>query len=159
MIDSRMHSEPSCPELPGPMRVARISLSIAYAVTVLAAAVTACPALAEYPDKPVKVIVPYQPGGATDLVARLVAQKLSEEFKQSVVVENRPGAGGMTGESTVAKAAPDGYTVLINATGVVLNASPYRKPLYDPKELQPVAQLMNVTIRHRDEPSSADPSY
>jgi tripartite-type tricarboxylate transporter receptor subunit TctC len=99
-------------------------------------------AFADYPDRPIKVIVPYQPGGATDLIARLVAQKVSDDLRQPVVVENRPGAGGMIGESTVAKAPADGYTVLVDATGVALNPSLYRKPAYDPAELQPVAQLM-----------------
>jgi len=106
-------------------------------------AITTSPfALAAYPERPVRILVPYQPGGATDFVARLVAQKLSEEFKQPFVVENRPGAGGMIAVSAVAKAAPDGYTILIDAPGVVLNPSLYRKVSYDPKELQPVAQLM-----------------
>jgi tripartite-type tricarboxylate transporter receptor subunit TctC len=99
-------------------------------------------ASAEYPERPVKIVVPYAPGGATDLVARLVAQKIADELKQSFVVENRPGAGGMIGESTVARSVPDGYTVLIDATGVVLNPSLYRRPAYTPNDLLPVAQLM-----------------
>src|SRR5665213_397741 len=99
-------------------------------------------AAADYPERPIKVIVPYQAGGATDFVARLVAQKVSERLKQPVIVENRPGAGGTIGEVIVARSAPDGYTVLVDATGVVLNPNLYRKSAYDPNDLQPVAQLM-----------------
>lgn len=115
---------------------------IAGAAIVLAASTTSLPAIAEYPERTVKILVPYQVGGATDLVARLVAQKLSEEFKQPVIVENRPGAGGMIAVTAVARATPDGYTILVDAPGVVLNPSLYRKVSYDPKDLQPVAQLM-----------------
>lgn len=115
---------------------------IAVAAVVLAAATTPLRAIAEYPDRPVKILVPYQAGGVTDFVARLVAQKLAEEFKQPVIVENRPGAGGMIAVTAVARAAPDGYTILVDAPGVVLNPSLYRKISYDPKDLQPVAQLM-----------------
>jgi tripartite-type tricarboxylate transporter receptor subunit TctC len=114
---------------------------IAGAAVVLAAA-TPLPAIADYPERTVRILVPYQAGGATDLVARLVAQKLTEEFKQAVIVENRPGAGGMIAVTAVARAMPDGYTILVDAPGVVLNPSLYRKVSYDPKDLQPVAQLM-----------------
>jgi tripartite-type tricarboxylate transporter receptor subunit TctC len=114
---------------------------IAGAAVVLAAA-TPLPAIADYPERTVRILVPYQAGGATDLVARLVAQKLTEEFKQAVIVENRPGAGGMIAVTAVARAIPDGYTILVDAPGVVLNPSLYRKVSYDPKDLQPVAQLM-----------------
>jgi tripartite-type tricarboxylate transporter receptor subunit TctC len=116
--------------------------ALAGAALVIATITTAPPARAAYPERPVKVLVPYQAGGATDLVARLVAQKLTEEFKQAFIVENRPGAGGMIAVSAVAKAAPDGYTILIDAPGIVLNPSLYRKVLYETKDLQPVAQLM-----------------
>src|SRR5918912_3717682 len=70
-----------------------------------------------YPVKPVRVIVPFPPGGANDIVARLVLPKLSEQMGQSFVIENRSGAGGTTGSALVAKSPPDGYTLLIQTVG------------------------------------------
>src|SRR5689334_11541337 len=87
-------------------------------------------ASAQYPTRPIRLIVPFPPAGATDIVGRIVAQKLSERLGQAVVVENRPGAGGTLGSDLVAKAAPDGYTILIATTsthsiGPVLQKLPY----------------------------------
>lgn len=124
---------------------------IATAAVVLAAAQTPLPAFAEYPERPVKMLVGYQAGGATDILARLLAQKLTEEFKRPFIVENRTGAAGMIAVSAVAHAPPDGYTILVDAPGIVLNPSLYHKISYDPKDLQPVAQLMStpfVIITH-----------
>ena len=121
---------------------ANVGRSIVVALCALLMLALASAARAEYPDRPIKMIVPYQAGGATDFVARMVAQNISIQLKQPVIVENRPGAGGTIGESLVARSAPDGYTVLIDATGVVMNPSLYQKSAYDPTDLQPVAQLM-----------------
>jgi tripartite-type tricarboxylate transporter receptor subunit TctC len=117
---------------------------IVGAAAVIAAATMSLPAIAEYPERPVKIVVPYQAGGATDILARLLAQKLSEEFKRSFIVENKTGAAGMIGVTAVATAPADGYTILVDAPGVVLNPSLYRKISYDPKDLQPVAKLIEV---------------
>ena len=84
-----------------------------------------------YPDKPVHVIVPFTPGSATDVVARTVAQALSIRLGQPFVVENRPGAGGMIGAGIVAKAAPDGYTLLVHSSGHTVNPSIYPTLTYD----------------------------
>jgi tripartite-type tricarboxylate transporter receptor subunit TctC len=84
-----------------------------------------------FPDKPVHFIVPYAPGGPTDIIARLFSQKMTELWKQPVVVENRPGAAGNVGTAQVAKSKPDGYTVLINTSSVAVNTSLYANPGYN----------------------------
>src|SRR5689334_24434418 len=86
-----------------------------------------------YPDRPVRLLVGYPPGGGTDLVARLVAQPLSEKWKQPVVVENRPGANAIIATEAVVKAKPDGYTLLMAyATELALNPATHKKLPYDP---------------------------
>jgi tripartite-type tricarboxylate transporter receptor subunit TctC len=88
-----------------------------------------------YPSKPVHLIVPFPPGGPTDIVGRLVAQKLSEGIGQPVVVENRPGAGGTVGSTVVAKSAPDGYTLPYGSTSTLAIApSLYKNISYDPRK-------------------------
>jgi tripartite-type tricarboxylate transporter receptor subunit TctC len=84
-----------------------------------------------YPSKPVKIIVPFTAGSATDILARTYGQKLSEIWKQPVVVENHPGAGGTIGAGLVAKAAPDGYTLLVHSAAQAYNASIYASLPYD----------------------------
>jgi len=98
---------------------------------------------ADYPDHLIRILVPIPPGGAPDLVARLLAQGLSEAFGQSVAVENRPGANGNLAAEAVAKAAPDGYTLLSGAdSGIVINPHVYRKLDFDPlRDLMPVASI------------------
>jgi len=96
----------------------------------------------EYPAKPVHVVVPYAAGGNADIFGRTLAQKLGEATKQSFIVENRPGANGGIGADFVAKAPPDGYTLLVTANGpIVVNPVLYAKVPYDPlKDFAPVAQ-------------------
>jgi tripartite-type tricarboxylate transporter receptor subunit TctC len=95
-----------------------------------------------YPDRPVKMIVPFAPGGATDIIARTVGQKLSERVGQPVVIENKPGAGTTVGNAEVAKAKPDGYTLLFAPTPFVISQVVYPTLPYDPrKDFAPVALL------------------
>jgi tripartite-type tricarboxylate transporter receptor subunit TctC len=105
-----------------------------------------------YPAKPVRVVVPFAAGGPTDLVARVVAAKLSEKWGQQVYVENVVGASGNIGTRAVARAAPDGYTVLVTTSGFVVNPSLYAAKPYDPiAEFAPItipAQAPNVLIVH-----------
>jgi tripartite-type tricarboxylate transporter receptor subunit TctC len=96
-----------------------------------------------YPSKPIRMVVPYVAGGAADITARVVGQKMSESMGVPVLIDNRAGANGNIGTDMVAKAAPDGYTVLLVASGpIVVNPSLYGKLPYDPvKDLAPVSQI------------------
>src|SRR5580765_1549031 len=95
-----------------------------------------------YPARPVRLIVPFPPGGATDIVGRLVAGKMQEVWRQTVVVENKPGAGTVVGTEAVAKAAPDGYTLGVVVTAHVINPSLRASLPYDTlKHLVPVTQV------------------
>jgi tripartite-type tricarboxylate transporter receptor subunit TctC len=94
---------------------------------------------ASYPNRPVRIIVPFAAGGPPDVISRIVGQKLSERWGQQVYVENHPGAGGNTGTATAARAAPDGYTLYMMSTGFMVNPSLYAKVPYDPiKDFVPV---------------------
>jgi tripartite-type tricarboxylate transporter receptor subunit TctC len=96
----------------------------------------------DYPNRPIRLVVPFPPGGATDILGRLVAERLSAEYKQAVVVENRPGASGHLGAQQVAKAPGDGYTLLAGTIGIHAAYASYRKLGYDPAaELQPIMIL------------------
>jgi tripartite-type tricarboxylate transporter receptor subunit TctC len=86
-----------------------------------------------YPDKPIHVIVPFTPGSATDVVIRAVAQAMSKSMGQSVVVDNKTGAGGTIGAAQVAKSAPDGYTLLANSSAHTVNPSIYPSPTTPPR--------------------------
>ena len=99
-----------------------------------------------YPSKPIRLMVPFPPGGSTDIVARIVAQKLGAQLGQSLVIENRGGAGGTLGTAQVAKAAPDGYSLVVGTTSThVVAPSVYQKLEYDPvKDFAPIS-LIAVT--------------
>ncbi len=126
---------------------------------VLALAVKASlPALAaDYPDHPVKVIVPFAAGGPTDVMARLLTQKLSESLKQQFYVEDHAGAGGNIGMAMAARAAPDGYTVLVASSSFMVNPSLYANPPYHPfKDFAPVtraAATPNIVVVHPSIPA------
>jgi tripartite-type tricarboxylate transporter receptor subunit TctC len=104
----------------------------AAAVITVAAAVPAAAADAPYPNRPVRMIVPFAPGGPTDVIARVIAQKLGELWAHQVVVDNRAGAGGNIGMGLATTAPPDGYTILVVSSSFVVNPSLYAKIPYDP---------------------------
>ncbi len=99
-----------------------------------------------YPARPLRLIVPFPPGGSTDILARALAQKLAENLAQPVVIDNRPGAGGSIGSEAAAKAAPDGYTIMMGHLGTLaVNAAIYKKLPYDPvKSFAPVSLMAIV---------------
>lgn len=105
--------------------------------------VLAAPALAQaWPSRPLRIVVPFGPGGPTDIVARILAHGLAPALGQPVVIENRGGAGGNIGVALAARAAPDGYTLLVPSTGFVVNASLFRNPGYDPiRDFTPITEL------------------
>jgi tripartite-type tricarboxylate transporter receptor subunit TctC len=123
-----------------------ISTLIIGAVTLPAHAQT-------YPDRTIRIIVPFAPGGSTDIVARITSQKLSERLKQSVVIDSRGGGGGNIGSDMVAKAPPDGYTLLLGTVGsLTINPTLYKKMPYDPlRDLAPIGYFgstPNILVVH-----------
>ncbi|MDB5921250.1 MAG: bugT [Betaproteobacteria bacterium] len=116
--------------------------AIAIAALAAAAAGSAWAQEAPYPVKPVRFVVGQSPGGATDIVARLVASKMNETLGQTVIVENRTGAAGSIAAASVAKSPPDGYTILVVSSSYAINPSLYASLPFDPqKDLQPVSLL------------------
>lgn len=110
-----------------------------------------------FPSKPVTLVVPFSPGGITDGLGRLVAIKLAEKWKQPVIVENRPGGGTVVGTKDVAKAAPDGHTVLLTSFGYVINQILFKNLPYDAKSLVPlnlVGLSPNILYLHPSVPVS-----
>jgi tripartite-type tricarboxylate transporter receptor subunit TctC len=117
------------------------------ALAAFAAALLAAPVLAQtpYPSQPIRIVVPYPPGGATDTLARMIGGKLQEAWGQTVIVENKPGASGLIGNDLVAKAPPDGHTVLLGITAIVqLPAMKARMPYDVMKDLQPLALVAST---------------
>ena len=99
-------------------------------------------AQATFPDKPIRIIVPFTPGTGIDILARTLGQKMGEDWKIAVIVENKPGASGNIGTEAAAKAQPDGYALLMTASTIVLNRSLFKSIPYDPvKDFAPVAPL------------------
>jgi tripartite-type tricarboxylate transporter receptor subunit TctC len=144
-------------------RVRAASLLLASLLfTLLAAPVAAADAAdAKYPLKPVRLVVPFAPGGSSDQLARPIARKLQEMWGQSVVVDNRGGAGGLIGTEAVAKAAPDGYTIGLVVAGHTINPSIHKNMPYDTvKDLSGITQLTSqqmVLIAHPSAPFNTLP--
>lgn len=127
-------------------------------LSALAGAVTALPVRADtWPGKPIRLVVPFAPGGATDVVARIISQKLADGLGQPVVIDNKAGANGIVGTDVVAKAAPDGYTLLLTvASAQTLTPALYKLPFDPLKDLAPisiVANLGGVMVVHPSVPA------
>ena len=127
-------------------RWTRFAYRLLASVVIATAATAPAQATTSWPTKPVTIVVPFAPGGGTDLGARLVAQKLCTRWGQSVVVENKTGAGGVVGVDAVARARPDGYTLLVGNVGTQsINPTLYKKLPYDPdKALAPVGLIADL---------------
>src|SRR4249920_1929186 len=126
---------------------------IAHILVAAAAIAAAQPALAQYPEKPVHLVVPFPAGGATDLMARSLGQKLAERLGKPVVIDNRGGAGGTIAAEAVVNAPPDGYTLFFATMGtLVINPSLYSKLRYDPvKDFAPISlthSTANMLVVH-----------
>ena len=134
-----------------------VSKSMRLLFLSLAAAAGTCAHAQAYPEKALRVVVPFAPGGSTDIVGRIMTQRLSERIKQPVVLDNRGGGGGNIASDMVAKAPPDGYTLLIGTVGsLTINPSLYKRMPYDPlKDLTPIAYFgstPNVLVVHSSLP-------
>ena len=114
---------------------------------------------AEWPERTITLVVPLAPGGSTDTIARMLAEKLSRELGQTVIVDNRPGAGGNIGAAQVVRAAPDGYTLLMATSTLATNVSLYKNMGFDPRiSLVPIAQVTlipNVLVINNDVPAKS----
>ncbi|SAI66282.1 putattive exported protein [Bordetella ansorpii] len=134
------------------MQIKQTLVRLATGLTLCAAALAA--QAAGYPDRPIKWVVPFPPGGAMDSIARTLGEAMGRELGTTFVVENRAGAGGNIGAATVARSAPDGYTIMIAANGMAVNPALYRDMNYDPqKDFAPISLLAvvpNVLVANPD---------
>ena len=105
----------------------------------------------KYPSKPIRLVVPFAPGGGTDIIARVLAQKLGEALKQTIVVDNRAGGGGTLGTETVVRANPDGYTLIVVSGSFATNAAVYKLPYDSVNDISPIAlvgETGNMIVLH-----------
>lgn len=128
-------------------------IRLSMLVLVLAALGAQCASAQKYPTRPIRLVVASSPGGASDILARLLAQKLGEQFKEQIVVDNRGGASGILGTDIVAKATPDGYTLLIIQPSLTINPNVFKKLPYDVvRDFAPIslvvdaAQMLSVSL-------------
>src|SRR5215207_7500442 len=123
------------------------SRAVAAGIGIVAAAAMALPVVAQnYPSKPIELVVPFVAGGTTDNIARLMAQRFTESWSQTVIVNNRPGAGSGIGTAAVAKAAPDGHTLLVT-TFAFAAAPALQKVTFDPiKDFAPITELASLPM-------------
>src|SRR4051812_28822925 len=137
LLGQARHDEPIRLTLRSPMQITHTAprrRSVLKAMAAGAASIS-LPAFAAWPDKPIKIVVTFPPGGASDIVARLMGEQLSHKLGQAVVVDNRPGAGGSVGGSIVVQAPPDGYTLMLsNSTPISIGPFALEKQPYDPMQ-------------------------
>lgn len=132
------------------VKLAAAITKTAFAATGLALTLAGTPAVAadsveNYPERTISWVVPFPPGGAMDAIARVLSETMSKDLGQSIVVENKPGAGGNIGANYVSRAKPDGYTIMIAANGMAVNPSMYSNLNYDPiKDFAPISLLAAV---------------
>jgi tripartite-type tricarboxylate transporter receptor subunit TctC len=141
------------------VKPAIVSIQAAFA---LAAVFSSAAAHAEWPDHPIRFVVPFGPGGANDLIGRVAAASVSKQLGQPVIVENKPGAGALIGADYVAKAKPDGYTFLIGAAGVITNSLLRSKMPYADSDLVPVGMIAvapSVIVVHPSFPANNMKEY
>lgn len=141
----------------------RRRVGAAFIVCAVALALPGADAKADYPEKPIRLVLPFPPGGVTDVVARLLAERLAAEFGQQVVVDNKTGAGGVIAGDIVAKAAPDGYTLLLTTNNHTINAALRTAMPYDTeKAFRPVSNLGQIPmllVTHPSLPVSTFPGF
>ncbi len=135
-----------------------ISVAVLAAAGLLFGIVPAAQAQAQnFPNRPIRLILPFPPGGGTDILGRIFAQKLGESFGQNVIAENRPGAGGNVGAEYTVRQPPDGYTIVLCSPSIAISPSLYKKLNYDPaKDLAPislVASIPNLLVVHPSVPA------
>jgi tripartite-type tricarboxylate transporter receptor subunit TctC len=139
------------------MRKLGVVIALGWAFTNAAVAQPA-PEAKNYPSRPLRFLVPHAPGGPTDIMARVVAQRLTETAGWTVVIDNRPGAGGNIGTAMVARASSDGYTILCNSSAFAVNVTLFSKPGYDPKDFAPVINggvIPNIIFVHPSFPATS----
>jgi tripartite-type tricarboxylate transporter receptor subunit TctC len=127
------------------MKVTHALVNCAVSASILFIAPDTLYAQQDYPSKPIRIVVGVAPGGATDILARVIGTKMSENLRQQVIVENRPGANHVIGGQFTHKCAPDGYTMQVVPDGWVINASMHAKLPFDPvRDFTPIAMLALV---------------
>jgi tripartite-type tricarboxylate transporter receptor subunit TctC len=135
-------------------RMSRFLVSVLFALAALAC--SPAPALAAYPDRVIKIVVPFAPGGGTDVVARTLAQEMAKDFGATIIIENKPGAGTIIGTQSVAASPPDGYTLLMGTFANAVNPSLYAKLPYDAhRDFAPVALVarsFNIVVVNPSSP-------
>ena len=121
-------------------------LALASLLAGFAAMEAGAQSAARWPERPVRIVVPFAPGGTTDIIARLIGAKLTDEHGQQFLIENRPGAGGTIGAEQAVKASPDGYTLAVVPSSYVTNAALYKLPYHPSRGIAPIGQIVSYPV-------------